>query len=56
MPSENNEPIIKHLRFELTPEQYGKFWIIGGLLKLKKKKGIFLRMMEVIEEAICNER
>ena len=48
MPSKNDEP-IKHLRFELTPEQYGNFWIIGELLKLKKKNNIFLGMMKMVK-------
>lgn len=39
----------KHLRFELTVEEYAEFWKIGSLLNLNKKHPILLKMMEVIK-------
>lgn len=48
MPSKTK--LIKHLRFELTPGEYGQFWYIGQLLGLSKKKPILLAMIEKIKE------
>jgi len=40
----------KHLRFELTVEQYAEFWHIGSLLNLNKKHLILKAMMKIVKE------
>lgn len=51
MPSENDKPIIKNLRFELDYKTYSDFYHIGiELLHLKHKHDILKEMMRIIKE------
>ena len=40
----------KHLRFELTVEEYAEFWHVGSLLRLNKKHPILKEMMKIVKE------
>jgi len=54
MQLKKNKP-IKHLRFELTPKEYGDFWSIGDLVNLAKKKDILLEMMKIVRRVKENK-
>jgi len=41
---------IKHLRFELTSQEYSDFWHIAALLEKDKKKDVLLDMMKIVKE------
>ena len=42
--------VTKHLRFELSGEQYSDFWYVVALLNESKKKPAFIKMLKYIKE------